>query len=64
MEDNYTSFLKLNVKDYQNRWIAIVNGEVVSARKSFKETYQEAKEKFPKKSPLIAKIPSKKVMIL
>ena len=64
MKDNYSSFLELDVKEYQNKWIAIVDGEVVSAKRSFKETYQEAKEKFPKKSPLIAKIPSKKVMIL
>jgi len=64
MEDNYASFLKLNVKEYQNKWIAIVDGKVVSSTKSFKEAYQEAKERFPKKSPLIAKIPSKKVMIL
>ena len=64
MEDNYASFLKLDVKNYQDKWIAIVDGRVVSSKKSFKETYEEAKDKFPKKNPLIAKIPSKKVMIL
>ena len=42
MEDNYSSFLKFDVKNYQDKWIAIVDGRVVSSKKSFKETYEEA----------------------
>ena len=61
---NYSSFLRLNVKDYNDKWIAMVDGKVVSAKGGFKEAFIEAKHKFPKKRPLIAKIPSKKVMIL
>ena len=63
-DQNYEYFLRLNVKDYQNKWIAIVDCAVVSARNTFKEVYNESKKKFPKKRPLIAKVPSKKVMIL
>ena len=62
-ENNYNSFLKLNVRPYGDKWIAMVDGKVVSAKESFKEAYYEAKKKFPTKRPLLAKIPSKKVMI-
>lgn len=63
-EINYRSFLNLSVKEYPNKWVALVDGQVVAVKKTFKEVYTETKEKFPKQRPLIAKIPSKKVMIL
>ena len=60
---NYSSFLKLDAKNYQDRGIAIVNGDVIPAKKTFSDAYKETKRKFPKRMPLIAKMPSKKVMI-
>lgn len=63
-EQNYKSFLNLSVKDYPNKWVALINGDVVAVKNTFKEVYTETKEKFPRQRPLIAKIPSKKVMIL
>lgn len=61
---NYSSFLHLNVEQYNDKWIALVDGKLVSVKKNFKDAYTEAKQKFPQKRPLLAKIPSKKVMIL
>ena len=63
-EENYKQFLHLSTAQYVDKWVAIVDGVVVSANTSFKATYDEALTKFPKKRPLMAKIPSKKVMIL
>jgi len=56
--------MRMSVKDYTNRWVALVDGKVVADGKTFKETYIEARRIAPKKRPLIAKIPDKKVMIL
>ena len=64
MDQNYSYFLKANVGRYLDNWIAIVDKKIVSHGKSAKKTYQEAKKKFPDKSPLMAKIPSKQTMIL
>ena len=61
---NYSSFMRLNVKEYPNFWIALVDGKVIATGKTFKDAYLEAKKTAPKKRPLIAKIPDKKVMIL
>ena len=63
-EQNYKSFLNLSVKEYPNKWVALIDGRVVTVKNTFKEVYIETKEKFPKQRPLIAKIPSKRVMIL
>jgi len=63
-EINYNEFLKLNTENYTNKWIAMIDGKVVSASKTFKQTFNEAKRRFPNKRPLIAKIPSRKAMIL
>lgn len=62
--NNYNSFLRLNVKGYSNKWIALVDGEIVSTKNSFKEVYHDTKRRFPNKRPMITKIPGKKVMIL
>lgn len=61
---NYQSFLKLDVTQFMDKWVAIVDGKLVAVKDNFKEVYQEATEKFPRKRPLVAKIPPKKVMIL
>ena len=63
-DKDYEAFLDLDTREYLGKWVAFVDGRVIATRKTFKEVYTEAKEKCPSKSPLIAKIPSKKVMIL
>ena len=63
-EQNYKSFLNLSVKEYPNKWVALIDGHVVAVKNTFKEVYVETKQKFPQQRPLIAKIPSKRAMIL
>ena len=63
-EMNYKAFLNLSVKEHPNKWVALVDGHIIAAKDTFKEAYIQAKQKFPQKRPLIAKIPAKKVMIL
>ena len=62
-ERNYNTYLKINEEEYTNKWIAIVDGQVVSAKDHLKEVCEETQKKFPKKQPLIAKILQRKVMI-
>lgn len=63
-DKNYSAFMRMNVKDYTNLWIALVDGKVIAEDKTFKKAYEEAKRIAPKKKPLFAKIPGRKVMIL
>jgi len=63
-QENYEYFLRLNVENYLDEWIAIVGGEVVAHGRNVKEVYEEAKKNYPGRRPLISKVPSKKAMIL
>ncbi len=49
LEENYNYFLKAEVKEYMDEWIAIVDKSIVSHGKSAKAVYQEAIAKHPKK---------------
>ena len=56
--------MKADTEPYIDEWIAVVDNKVVSHGKNAKKVFQEAKHKFPGKSPLITKVPGKETMIL
>ena len=45
------------------KWIVVINQEVFSGDTA-KEAYENARQKYPKEEPFIAKIPENKVMLL
>lgn len=49
---------------YIGKWIAIVDGKVVASGDQGKLVFQEVKKKYPKREPLILKVPADKVMLL
>lgn len=49
---------------YVDKWIAIVDGEIVSIGNVGKEVFKQARQKYPEKTPLILKVPSNTVMLL
>jgi len=61
--NNYNFFMKTNVDSYLGQWIAICREKIVSHGKDAKKVFEEAKEKYPKDRPLLAKVPEKETMI-
>jgi len=62
---NYQCLLSMpNLGDYVGKWIALVEGEVVAEGTDAKKVFEKAKEKHPKKEPLILKVPKDRVMLL
>lgn len=60
MQDIISNFESLNEEDiskYAGEWIAVVDSKIVVHSNSFKEVYSYAKNNFPKKRPLIGKLP-------
>ena len=49
---------------YSGEWVAIVGKEVVAHGKDVKKLLLAAKNKFPGKEPLIAKVPPKNLHML
>jgi len=49
---------------YVGKWIAIIGDKVVATGSDAKSVFNEAKEKYPKKEPLLMKVPKDRVMLL
>jgi hypothetical protein len=53
-----------NLGDYLGKWIAIVGDKVIASGEDGKAVFKEAKTKFPRKEPLVLKVPADQVMLL
>lgn len=60
---NYNSFLKLDLSKHADEWIAICEGKIVAKNKDIKKVYEEARKKCPAERPLITKAPEEGAMI-
>jgi len=49
---------------YVGKWIAVVDGKIVSTADSGKEVLKESRDKCPERAPLILKVPTHSVMLL
>jgi len=49
---------------YVDKWIAIVDDEIISIGNTGKEVFKQARQKYPEKTPLVLKVPSSTVMLL
>lgn len=63
MADPYAYYIEADLSAYTGEWVAIVNDKVVSHSRDIKEAYREAKEKYPDKRPVLAKVPEKEALI-
>ncbi|MFC1722932.1 DUF5678 domain-containing protein [Nanoarchaeota archaeon] len=61
--DNHKFYLKANLDPYIGEWIAICDEQIAAHGKSVKKVISDAKRKFPKKKPLLARIPNEETMI-
>lgn len=57
-------YVKANLKEYEGKYIAIVEDQVVASGDNAKKVLEEAKRKFPHKTPALAKIPKEETLIL
>jgi hypothetical protein len=63
-EFEYVMSLGDKLGDYVEEWIAVVDNKVVARGPEAKQVFDIAKSIHPKKTPLIMKVPSDKVMVL
>ena len=64
MDKRYSVFVNKDMSRYTGKWIAIVDSEVVSSGENAKIVYSKAVKKYPKKRPLLARVPTNETMIL
>lgn len=56
-------YVKADLSKYEGKYIAIVGDEVVASGSNAKDVLEEAKKKFPDKTPTLAKIPTQDTLI-
>ena len=64
MSDNFQTFLKLDTSKYLNQYIVMIDKKVVANGKDIVSMLASVRKKYPHKTPFIAKIPEKSVLVL
>jgi len=64
MSNNFQAFLKLDTSKYLNQYIVMIDKKVVANGKDIVSLLNSVRKKYPHKTPFIAKIPEKSVLVL
>lgn len=59
---NYAWLINQNLSSYEGLWIAVINQKIVAKGKDAKVLMDKVFNEFPKETPLITLIPSKKTL--
>ena len=57
-------FADADLRKYKGEYVAIIDEKVVAHGDNAKEVWEDAKRKYPDKSPSLAKIPKDDILIL
>ena len=64
MSKNFQAFLKLDLSKYLNQYVVMIDKKVVASGKDIVSMLKSVRREYPRKTPLIAKIPEKSVLVL
>ncbi len=64
MTNNFTAFMKLDKSRYKGKYVVLVDGKMVGHGQDIESMLAKTRKKYPRKTPLVAKIPNEEVMIL
>jgi hypothetical protein len=64
MSANFQAFLRLDVSKWANQYVVIVDKKVVARGKDIVRLLSKVRQKYPGKTPFVAKIPDKSLLVL
>jgi hypothetical protein len=64
MTKNFEAYLKLDKTGLENRYVIIVNGEIVAKGEDIENMLDSVRQKYPNKIPFVAKVPDERMLIL
>lgn len=64
MTKNFQAYLKLDKSKLTNKYVVIVDSKVVQTGIDIQKLLKKVKEKYPSKTPFVAKIPSSELLVL
>lgn len=64
MTKNFQTFLRLDKTKFANQYVVIIDKKLVASGRDIVSMLKSVRKKYPKKTPFIAKIPDKSVLVL
>jgi hypothetical protein len=64
MSKNFEAYLKLDKTGLENKYVIIVNGEVVAKGEDIENMLNTVKREYPDEIPFVAKVPDERMLIL
>lgn len=64
MSKNFQAFLKLDTSKYLNQYIVMIDKKIIAHGKDIVSMLKSVRKKYPHKTPFIAKIPEKALLVL
>ena len=61
---DYAMSMAQEMGKHAGKWISIVDDEIVAKGNNAKKVFMAAKKEYPKKTPLVIKVPTDGVMLL
>jgi len=64
LSKNYECFVKADLRRYEGKWVAFVEGKVAASGEKAEEVYRQAQAKYPDKRISLAKVPKAETLVL
>jgi hypothetical protein len=64
MTKEFEAYLRLDKTGLENKYVVIVNGEVVAKGENIENMLERVKREYPHETPFVAKVPDERMLIL
>jgi len=64
MTKNFEAYIRLDKSGLENKYIVIVNGEIVAKGEDIENMLDSVRQKYPDEIPFVAKVPEERLLIL
>lgn len=64
MSKDVKAYIRLDKTGLQNMYVIIIEGKVIAKGEDIENMLEKAKQKYPDKTPFVAKIPDERMLVL
>ena len=64
MSENFETFVRLDKSELANQYVVIINEKVFATGQDIESMLRKVKKKYPGKTPFVAKVPDKELLVL
>ena len=64
MSKNFDAYMALDKTGLENKYVIIVNGEVVAKGENIEEMLDRVRQEYPQERPFVAKVPEERMLAL